>query len=108
LHVEGIIFDAIYGSPMAKALGDYLTSVEYLYLEFYIDLPSFRYFTDNCKANLKKWLIMNVKSLIGVTNYLNCVYNYQKVHNSLKVLGVTEGYGLGWSPFELMYINSLN
>ena len=39
------------GSLVSKALGDYLKSVEWLYLNFFIDLPSFEYFINNCKAN---------------------------------------------------------
>src|SRR2546430_14690569 len=39
------------GSLASKIFADHLTSVEYLFLDFMIDLSSFEYFTKNCKAN---------------------------------------------------------
>ncbi|PKY19544.1 hypothetical protein RhiirB3_407006 [Rhizophagus irregularis] len=53
-----------------KTLGNYLNFVEYLFLDFHIDLFSFEYFTKNY--------------------YLKYVNNYQKGHNSLKILGINK------------------
>jgi len=89
---------------LLKILGDHLTSVECLSFSFIYsgDLLSFKYFIDNCKANLKKWRIgFYSKDLLLYVN------NYQKVHNSLKVLGL---YGLNeiiWSSNELEIVDSL-
>src|SRR5581483_4196071 len=44
---------------VVRNLGDNLVSVEHLDLCFFIDLSSFEYFTNNCKANLKKLVISN-------------------------------------------------
>ncbi|RIA84916.1 hypothetical protein C1645_831577 [Glomus cerebriforme] len=65
-------------------------SVEYLVLYLFVDLPSFEYFVNNCKANLKKWMIPKDITIFksNIKGFLACVNNYQKVHNSLKVLGV--------------------
>jgi hypothetical protein len=41
---------------------------------------------NNCKANLKKWVIYFRKALSK--DHLSCVNDYQKVHNSLRVLGI--------------------
>jgi hypothetical protein len=72
---------------LIRILGDYLMSVEYLYFNFcYYNLLSFKYFTNNCKANLKKWVIEFPKYLSK--DHLSCVNDYQKVHNSLRVLGI--------------------
>ena len=72
---------------LIEILGDYLMSVEYLYFNCWsYDLSSFEYFTNNCKVNLKKWVIEFPKYLSK--DYLIYVNNYQKVHNSLKVLGI--------------------
>src|SRR5436190_23063229 len=46
----------VQADPLVRILGDHLTFVECLLLEFYIELPSFEYFVNNCKANLKKWI----------------------------------------------------
>ncbi len=61
-------------------------------LNFDIYLPSFIYFIDNCKADLKKLIIYinpyrNYKN--SRNDYLIHVSNYQKVHNSLNLLGIT-------------------
>ena len=61
-------------------------------LDFPINLPYFEYFTNNCKADLKKLIIYinpyrNYKN--SRNDYLIHVSNYQKVHNSLKLLGIT-------------------
>src|SRR5439155_12767150 len=68
---------------LIETLGDYLTSVKYLFLDFFIGLSSFEYFTYNCKANLENFIIPNNKSLRE--GYLICLNNYQNVHNSLKM-----------------------
>src|SRR5256885_7799881 len=59
--------------------------VKCLVLNFHIDLPSFEYFTNNCKANLNKWNILVSNNVIR-KNYLRCVDNFQKTHDSLKSL----------------------
>ena len=92
---------------LLKILGDHLTSVECLSFSFgtyYGDLCllSFKYFTDNCKANLKKWRIG-----LYSKDFLLYVNNYQKVHNSLKVLGLYKLNEIDWSNNELEIIDSL-
>jgi hypothetical protein len=86
LDIETRYYDEVHKGLLMKILGDQLTSVECLSFSFgyyYGDLLSFKYFTDNCKANLKKWRIgFYSKDLLLYVN------NYQKVHNSLKVLGI--------------------
>jgi hypothetical protein len=85
LHIEAD--DRVDYGSLIKVLGDYLTSVEYLYFNFISkNLSSFKYFTNNCEANLKKWAI-NFPQELG-KDHLFYVNNYQKVHNSLKVLGI--------------------
>ncbi|PKC57100.1 hypothetical protein RhiirA1_428725, partial [Rhizophagus irregularis] len=37
-------------SSLVKSLGNHLTSVEYLFFDFNVDLLSFIYFTNYCKA----------------------------------------------------------
>ena len=96
--------DSMTVSLLIKNLGDYLMSVEYLSLKFFIDLPSFEYFTINCKANLKKWFIHLDNDYLR-KDYLICVDNYQKVHNSLRMLGIDED--CIWTNEELEVIDSL-
>ena len=81
---------------LVKILGDYLTYVESLLLNFHIDLPSFEYFANSCKADLKTWNIVVDRSL-RKEDYLICVNNYQRVHNSLKELGINTPYNYHWS-----------
>jgi hypothetical protein len=105
LHIQTktYIFDSV---SLAKVLGDFLTSVEYLFFDFFIDLFSFEYFTNNCKANLKKWIIIpNDNSLRK--DYLSCVDNYQRVHNSLKVLGINKLLTFDWTDEEIEVVDSL-
>ncbi|RIA87936.1 hypothetical protein C1645_827093 [Glomus cerebriforme] len=77
---------------LVRIIGNYLISVEYLFFDFSIELSSFEYFTNNCKANLKKWIITisNISNNSLRKNYLICVNNFQRVHKSLKVLGIKE------------------
>lgn len=90
-------------SLLVKTLGDYLTTVHHLFFDFFIDLSSFEYFTSNCKANIEKFIIPNNKSLRE--GYLICLNNYQKVHNSLRVLGIEDEFDLDDEESEI--INSL-
>ncbi|PKY56600.1 hypothetical protein RhiirA4_477018 [Rhizophagus irregularis] len=87
----------------------FLNFVEYLFLDFHIDLLSFEYFTKNCRANLKKWIIYIEGEEDLRKDYLKYVNNYQKVHNSLKILGINKGYmcEFDWTNDELEIINSL-
>ncbi|CAB4473968.1 unnamed protein product [Rhizophagus irregularis] len=98
-----------HASQLVKTLGDYLNFVEYLFLDFHIDLLSFEYFTKNCRANLKKWIIYIEGEEDLRKDYLKYVNNYQKVHNSLKILGINKGYmcEFDWTNDELEIINSL-
>ena len=59
----------------------------HLILDFDVDLRSFEYFTNNCKADLKKLIIYIDLYQDSRKNYLIHVSNYQKVHNSLKLFG---------------------
>ncbi|RIA83961.1 hypothetical protein C1645_833017 [Glomus cerebriforme] len=81
-----------YTHSIIRILGDCLRSVESLYLSFCVDLISFEYFTINCKANLKNLIIPQDISYFdnNTKGFLECVSNYQKVHNSLKKLGVRD------------------
>ena len=79
------ISDSVDADILVKMLGDYLTFVECLFLDFSINLLSFEYFTNNCKANLKK-LVVTLADF-SVEDYLMCMNNCQMVHNSLKVFG---------------------
>lgn len=93
-------------SLLVKTLGDYLTTVHHLFFDFFIDLSSFEYFTSNCKANIEKFIIPNNKSLRE--GYLICLNNYQKVHNSLRVLGIEDEFDLDDEESEIIeIINSL-
>ena len=73
---------------ISKIEGDNLKFVECLLLDVYIDLLSFEYFTDNCKANLKMWITRIYSHQSSRKDYLIYVSNYQKVHNSLKLFGI--------------------
>jgi hypothetical protein len=88
---------------LVKILGDHLMFVKYLLLGFFPeDLSSFEYFTNNCKANLKKWKFYSTLT----KDHLLYVNNYQKVHNSLKVLGFKYAESR-WTNDELEIIDSL-
>ncbi|GBB93534.1 hypothetical protein RclHR1_02190009 [Rhizophagus clarus] len=93
-------------NQLIEILGDHLISVEYLYLNVLVCLSSFEYFTKNCKVNLKKWIFPCNESLRK--DYLLCVDNYQRLHNSLKFLGIYESEdGFCWDDDELEIIDSL-
>ncbi|GES80954.1 hypothetical protein GLOIN_2v637630 [Rhizophagus clarus] len=89
-------------SLLVKTLSDYLVTVQHLFFDFFIDLSSFEYFTSNCKANIEKFIIPNNKSLRE--GYLICLDNYQKVHNSLKVLGIEDEFDLNNEESEIIEI----
>jgi hypothetical protein len=89
---------------LVRKLGDCLTSIECLYLSFHVDLISFEYFINNCKANFNK-LVLPIGDETTRKDYLTCVDNFQKVRKSLKVLGI-RFYG-GWTNEELEIIHSL-
>jgi hypothetical protein len=94
-------------NQLVEILGDHLLTVEYLYLNLSVCLSSFKYFINNCKVDLKKWIIPNDESLRR-KDYLICVNNYQKIHNSLKILGIDESEeGFCWDDEELEIIVSL-
>jgi hypothetical protein len=85
LHMKGLInYDDI--RLIVRNLSNHLTSVEDLSLDFCINLQDFEYFTNNCKAKLKKLNIFFNGNLNK--DYLIQVSNFQKVHNSLEVLGI--------------------
>ena len=90
---------------LAIMLGYYLTFVECLYLDAYINLSSFEYFTNNCKSNLINWNINIQVDDSFRANHLRCVDDFQKVHNSLNVLGITPCDP--WTDKELEIICSL-
>ncbi|GBC16600.2 uncharacterized protein OCT59_026624 [Rhizophagus irregularis] len=92
-------------SSLVKSLGNHLTSVEYLFFDFNIDLPSFIYFTNYCKANLKKWIITLDNNSLS-KEYLLYVNNFQKVHNSLKEFGINK-YRYNWTDEELEIVDML-
>ena len=89
---------------LVRKLGDCLTSIECLYLSFHVDLLSFEYFINNCKANFNK-LVLPFGDETTRKDYLICVDNFQKVRKSLKVLGI--GIYGGWTNEELEIIHSL-
>lgn len=99
-------------NTVVKILGDNLTYVEQLFLGCFIDLPSFEYFTNNCKANLKK---LSLETDYKIESYpkehLLCISNYQKIHKSLEILefkGVaTINNDIVWSSEELEIVTSL-
>jgi hypothetical protein len=94
---------------LVEILADHLLFVERLILDFNIDLPSFQYFTINCKANLKKWIIYIDTRPSLRKDYLLHVNNYQKIHNSLKILGINKFYNrdFDWTNEELEVIGYL-
>jgi hypothetical protein len=72
-----------------------MMTVEYLFLNFRINVHNFKYFTDNCKAKLKKLYIIfdNYKKKEKMKKYyLVCANNFQKVHTSLKLFGIKGHY----------------
>ena len=93
-----------YADILVRKLGDCFTSIECLYLRFHVDLLSFEYFINNCKANFNK-LDLPFGDETTRKDYLICVDNFQKVRKSLKVLGIRI-YG-GWTNEELEIIHSL-
>jgi hypothetical protein len=98
----------VYADPLVEILSDCLTFVEYLSLDFHVDLSTFKNFTKDCKANLKKWVV-DIDSHLARglwKDYLMCVSNYQTVHNSLKVLGVSKGR-FDWRNEDLKVIDTL-
>ncbi len=75
------------GSQLARILADNLTdTVEKFNMGFECDLVSFEYFTNHCKANLVVWLARSLRSTSK--DYFTCIENFNKKHNSLKLLGV--------------------
>jgi hypothetical protein len=98
---------------LLKFLGDSLSSIESLTFNFdsySVNLPLyFEYFTSNCKANLKKLSIglhnLYDNNLLRI-HFLKCVSNYQRVHQSLKVLEIKQ-YDIHWSSEEEKIIKSL-
>ncbi|EXX50221.1 uncharacterized protein OCT59_016507 [Rhizophagus irregularis] len=92
---------------LVEILADHLLFVEYLILDFNIDLSSFQYFIINCKANFKKWIIYIDNN--NRKDYLLHVNNYQKIHNSLKILGINKFYNrdFDWTNDELEVIGYL-
>ncbi|GBC20437.2 hypothetical protein GLOIN_2v1763936 [Rhizophagus irregularis DAOM 181602=DAOM 197198] len=78
-----------HASQLVKTLGDYLNFVEYLFLDFHIDLLSFEYFTKNCRANLKKWII------------------YIEGKEDLRLFKICYMCEFDWTNDELEIINSL-
>jgi hypothetical protein len=106
LHIQMDSYEENSSNLLVEILGDNLKSVEYLYLDVMICSSSFKYFTSNCKVDLKKWIIPYNESLRK--DYLTCVNNYQKVHKSLKLLGIDENEdGFCWDNDELEIIDSL-
>jgi hypothetical protein len=99
LHIKA---DHVDKGLIVKSLGNYLISIEYLFLNFFVDLPNFKYFTDNCKANLKS---LSIKVDTNLKDYLMCVDDFQKAHNSLKRLGIRHDYGR--TPEGIEIIKSL-
>ncbi|CAG8669278.1 15511_t:CDS:2 [Rhizophagus irregularis] len=95
---------------LLKSLGDYLKSVENLSFnfDFYgINLLNyFEYFTNNCKANLKKLSINLHNNNLSRKDFLKCIDNYQRVHNSLKILEIKQ-HEFYWSKEEREIIRSL-
>jgi hypothetical protein len=90
---------------LVKHLGNHLKFVEYLFLDFNVDLQSFIYFIDNCKANLKKWVI-NLDNNSLCKDYLLHVSKFQKAHNSLKAFGIKK-YENNWTYEETEIVNIL-
>jgi len=101
LNIE--IYSDADANVLVKMLGDYLMFVECLILSFRIELLSFEYFTNNCKANLNKLGVFRVANN-SYREYLRCVDDFQKVHNSLKVFGIGAN---NWIYEELEIICSL-
>ncbi|CAB4380798.1 unnamed protein product [Rhizophagus irregularis] len=95
---------------LLKSLGDYLKSVENLSFnfDFYCInlLKYFEYFTNNCKANLKKLSINLHNNNLSRKDFLKCIDNYQRVHNSLKILEIKQ-HEFYWSKEEREIIRSL-
>ncbi|CAB4402943.1 unnamed protein product [Rhizophagus irregularis] len=91
-------------SSLVRKLADYLIFVECLYLDFNVDLPGFIYFINNCKANLKKWII-TLDNSTSSKDYLLYVNKFQKAHNSLKAFGIKKfGYNLMNEEIEIVDI----
>ncbi|PKY57403.1 hypothetical protein RhiirA4_478456 [Rhizophagus irregularis] len=90
---------------LVKNFGNYLIYIECLFFDFNIDLQSFIYFTNNCKANLKYWII-TLENNSSSKEYLLQVCKFQNIHNSLKTIGIKK-YGDGWMKEELEIIDIL-
>jgi hypothetical protein len=79
----------------------YLISVECLSLDFTMNISSFEYFVNNCKANLKKLAVRSRRQ--DSLQFLKCVDNFQEKHSSLKLLEIHRK----WTNEELKIIDSL-
>ncbi|RIA87937.1 hypothetical protein C1645_877731 [Glomus cerebriforme] len=107
LSIYFIEYRGNYKDQLIKMFGDYLVKVDYLFLNFDIELSSFEYFINNCKANLKK-LILTINNDSLRKDYLLCVNNFQNVHNSLKVLEIKKyGKEFCWTREEIKIIDLL-
>ncbi|RIA87003.1 hypothetical protein C1645_878316 [Glomus cerebriforme] len=101
---------------LIRILCNYLIYVEYLFFDFCMNIQTFRYFANNCRANLKK-LIITLDNFSIRKDYLIHVKNFQMIHNSLKVLGIKkydDGLGLTnnednfcWTCIEIGIVNLL-
>lgn len=90
---------------LVKNFGIHLTYVECLFFDFNIDLQSFIYLTNNCRANLKYWIV-TLENNTSRKEYLLHVSKFQRVHNSLKSLGIKK-YGDDWTNEEIEIIDIL-
>jgi hypothetical protein len=107
LHIQMESYE-VDGSQLIEILGDHLMSVEYLYMNVLTGLSSFQHFINNCKVDLKKWIIPFTYNEPQRKDYLTCVDDYQKVHNSLEVLGMEENEDeFDWNNEELEIVGSL-
>ena len=59
IEVDFIDFQ-IYAGSLVEKLGDHLKFTEDLNFNFEIELSSFEYFTNNCKADLKKFILIDI------------------------------------------------
>ncbi|GBB86709.1 hypothetical protein RclHR1_01310005 [Rhizophagus clarus] len=93
-------------SSLVRNLGDNLLFVEDLFFDFNVDLESFVYFIDNCRANLKKWIIILDDYSLS-KDYLLYISQFQEVHNSLKAFGIKR-YEYNWTNEEKEIVDILN
>jgi hypothetical protein len=103
LNIKAIYTDDI-SDLLLKTLGDYLISVECLSLDFTMNISSFEYFVNNCKANLKKLAFRSRRR--DSLQFLKCVDNFQEKHSSLKLLEIQNNLHK-WTNEELKIIDSL-